>query len=369
MAGSIVLFGATGYTGELTARALVERGVKPVLAGRSREKLKALAGELDAELETEVADVADPASVRTLVQSGDVLVTTVGPFARFGAAAVEAAIEAGATYIDSTGEPPFIRRVFEQWGPRAESAGAVLLTAMGYDWVPGNLAGALALSEAGDAATRVETAYFVSGPFGPSGGTKASTVGAIIEPGYAYRDGRIVTERAGKRVNSFEVDGRTREAISAAASEHYTLPRSFPRLREVDAYLGWFGSRSRAMSIGSGLTSAVMRLPGAKSAIGAITERAVKGSTGGPSAEQRAKASSQIVGVATDARGTPLARVELAGVDGYDFTAGMLAWAAIRASESPIEKTGALGPVEAFGLEALEQGAADAGIARRASEL
>jgi short subunit dehydrogenase-like uncharacterized protein len=288
MAGRIVLFGATGYTGELTARALVDRGARPVLAGRTREKLESLAGELGSELETEVADVADPAGVRALVGPGDVLVTTVGPFARFGAPAVEAAIEAGATYIDSTGEPPFIRRVFEQWGARAESAGAVLLTAMGYDWVPGNLAGALALSEAGDAATRVETAYFTTGPFGPSGGTRASTAGAIIEPGYAYRDGRIVTERAGKRVKAFDVDGRSRQALSAAASEHYTLPRSFPQVREVDAYLGWFGSRSRAMSIGSAVTSAITRVPGARSAIGAITERAIKGSTGGPSAEQRA---------------------------------------------------------------------------------
>jgi short subunit dehydrogenase-like uncharacterized protein len=365
MAGRIVLFGATGYTGDLTARALVERGAKPVLAGRSRDKLEALAGELGAELETAVADVAAPDTVRALVERGDVLISTVGPFARFGDAAVEAAIDAGATYIDSTGEPPFIRRVFENWGPRAEPAGAALLTAMGYDWVPGNLAGALALTEAGEAATRVETAYFTTGPFGPSGGTKASTAGAIIEPGYAYRDGQIVIERAAKRVKEFDVDGRSRQALSAAASEHYTLPRSFPRVREVDAYLGWFGSRSRAMSIGSAVTSAITRLPGARSAIGAITERAIKGSTGGPSAEQRAQAGSHIVGIATDAAGTPLARVELAGVDGYDFTAGMLAWAAMRAAETPIEKTGALGPIEAFGLEALEQGAADAGIARR----
>ena len=60
MAGRTVLFGATGYTGDLTARSLVERGAKPVLAGRSPEKLKRLAGELGGDLETAVADVAQP---------------------------------------------------------------------------------------------------------------------------------------------------------------------------------------------------------------------------------------------------------------------------------------------------------------------
>jgi hypothetical protein len=63
-----------------------------------------------------------------------------------------------------------------------------------------------------------------------------------------------------------------------------------------------------------------------------------------------------------------LASVHVEGADGYDFTAGMLAWAAIRAAEAPLEATGAVGPVEAYGLGALEEGAADAGISRRDRE-
>jgi short subunit dehydrogenase-like uncharacterized protein len=108
----IVLFGATGYTGRLTAEAMVERGLKPVLAARSQDKLAALSEELGGGFETATADVADPPSVRALVEKGDVLVTTVGPFVRWGAPAAAAATTAGAHYIDSTGEPPFIREVF-----------------------------------------------------------------------------------------------------------------------------------------------------------------------------------------------------------------------------------------------------------------
>ena len=81
-----------------------------------------MAGELGG-LETAEADVADPASVSALVEEGDVLVTTVGPFARWGAPAAGAATTAGAHYLDSTGEPPFIREVFERYGPAAEKSG------------------------------------------------------------------------------------------------------------------------------------------------------------------------------------------------------------------------------------------------------
>jgi short subunit dehydrogenase-like uncharacterized protein len=206
----IVLFGATGYTGELTARALVARGARPVLAARNPERLGALAAELGG-LETRVADVGQPDSVRALVSRGDVLVSTVGPFARWGQPALDAAIGGGAHYIDSTGETSFIRQVFERFGPGAEAAGVGLLTALGYDWVPGNLAGALALRDAGETATRVEIGYFTTGTGGGdamSGGTRASAAGALLDPSYAWRGGRLVTERGAARSPSAAGSGR-----------------------------------------------------------------------------------------------------------------------------------------------------------------
>jgi short subunit dehydrogenase-like uncharacterized protein len=95
-----------------------------------------------------------------VVQGRDVLVSTVRPRLRWGAPAIEAAINAGAVSIDSSGEPASSAGVFDDYGPRAERTGASLLTAFGYDWVRGNLAGALALTEAGQAATRVQVGYF-----------------------------------------------------------------------------------------------------------------------------------------------------------------------------------------------------------------
>lgn len=363
MSGRIVLFGATGYTGELTARELAGIGERPVLAARDGARVRALADELGG-LEWAVADVARPESVRALVERGDVLVSCVGPFARWGAPAVEAAIDAGAHYLDSTGETPFIRRIFEQWGPRADAAGCALLTAMGYDWVPGNLAAALALTDAGDEATRVAVGYFLKGAAGMSGGTRASAAGVFLEPSFAWRGGRIVTERGGARGRSFLVDGRTRKALSAGSSEHFALPPSFPGLQEVDVYLGWFGGASdalRAVSLGLSIAT---RVPLVRGALGEVIGRAVKGSTGGPDAEARAASGSAIVAEACDGAGRVVGRAHLDGVNGYDFTAGMLAWGARAAAAGRLQGTGALGPVAAFGLPALSEGVRAAGIER-----
>jgi short subunit dehydrogenase-like uncharacterized protein len=364
MAARIVLFGATGYTGRLTAEAMAGRGLKPVLAGRSQAKLDELADELDGGFETMTADVSDPPSVAALVESGDVLVTTVGPFARWGQPAAAAATTVGAHYIDSTGEPSFIREVFERYGPAADQAGIGMLTAMGYDWVPGNLAGALALDRAGDLATRVDVGYFITGSGASmSGGTRASLVGAIVAPAFGFRGGRVETERGAKRVRSFRVGAKDLTGISVGSSEHFTLPRLAPRLREVNAYLGWFGPASRAMQAMSAGTSVAMKLPGVEKLWSTASDRFVQGSTGGPGEEARSRSGSQIVGIAYDAAGRPLSEVHLKGVDGYTFTGAMLAWAAERAAGGGLKGTGALGPVEGFGLEALVGGVAEAGIA------
>ena len=148
MAARIIIFGATGFTGRQVAERLVAQGAAPVLAGRSEGPVRELAERLGVEWRT--ADALRRNSVFALLERGDVLVSTVGPFAKWGEPAVRAAIAAHGTYIDSTGEPSFIRRVFEEFGAACAPCRRALLTAMGYDFVPGALAAALALEEAGE---------------------------------------------------------------------------------------------------------------------------------------------------------------------------------------------------------------------------
>jgi len=383
MSGRIVLYGATGYMGALTARAMVASGARPVLAGRNQSRLSALATRLSpagdgTELETAVAAAEGPGPLRDLIGAGDVLVSTAGPFMKVGRPAVAAAVDAGAVYLDSTGEPPFIREVFEEFGPRAERTGAVLLTAFGYDYVPGNLAGALALQAAGPGAARVRVGYFVRGDIrrGTSAGTRASVTGVLLEPGYAFRGGRIVGERTAAHVTSFTVDGKKRDALSIGSSEHFALPRLRPAagadgipeqvpLTDVGVYLGWFGQATRLVHYGSALAAPVSSLPGVRRAMDAAARR-IQRSRAAPGTATAIR--SDVVAVAGDASGRELAAVHLTGGDPYSFTAPMLAWAAGKAAAEGVRPAGALGPVEAFGADPLESACADAGFHRERSK-
>lgn len=362
MAGRIVLYGATGYTGTLIAQRLVAAGVAPVLAGRDQARLDALAARLDGEVETVRADALRQNSVFSLVGKGDVLVATVGPFSKYGAVAVRAAIAAGAVYMDSTGEPAFIRRVFEQFAGPAEKNGAALLTALGYDWVPGALAAALALEDAGPDAVRVDVGYYVSG-MSASAGTKESLIGATLDPGFRFSGGSVATERGAARVRSFSGVGGL--GFSVGGAEHFTVPMAYPRLSEVNTYLGagpltpivQLASTATTLAqrgVGGGVLRAVMQAAGERM-VSLLPDRS------------DTPATSRVVATAHSADGDQLGTTTLDGPDPYDFTASFMAWAAQRAASAGVEGTGALSPLLAFGgLAGLHSGCVAAGISERA---
>ncbi|WP_067138978.1 saccharopine dehydrogenase NADP-binding domain-containing protein [Microtetraspora malaysiensis] len=356
----IVLFGATGFTGRLTAQALLMLGARPLLVGRDQTRLDAFAASLPVALPTAVADAGRSESLARLLNAGDVLISTVGPFARWGEGAVAAATEAGAVYLDSAGEPTFIKRIFQRYGPAAATRQAALITAFGYDYVPGNVAAALALRKAGAEAVRVDVGYFVRGNMAKraSAGTRASALGVVLEPMYGFREGRIVREHG--RTRQFAVGGRRRHGISMGASEHFALPRAFPGLREVNVYLGWLGGLTRAAGVLARATPVLAALPGAKRVTEAMADRVIRLGNRGRAVD--VGISSQTVAEAYNQDGRLLASVQLDGGDPYDFTARILAWAATTALADGVKGTGALGPVEAFGLDALLDGCSGAGL-------
>jgi short subunit dehydrogenase-like uncharacterized protein len=252
--------------------------------------------------------------------------------------------------------------VFERWDAPARTAGAGLITAFGYDYVPGNLAAALALERAGESAAKVAIGYFISGKANPkdavSGGTASSLAGVMLSPSFAFRGGRVVTERSAKRVRSFDAGSKRLTGISVGSSEHFALPKIHPSLREVDVYLGWFGPASRVMQV----MTLSGELPGVRAGVEKLGRRFVKGSSGGPDEAARSRTGSIIVAEVYDAAGTMLTRVEMKGPNGYTFTGEVLAWGAQQALEHGLQGSGALGPAEAFGLRALEVGCAELGL-------
>ncbi|MCW2696421.1 MAG: Saccharopine dehydrogenase [Modestobacter sp.] len=365
MAARIVLLGATGHTGGLTARALVAAGARPVLAGRDPGRLGPLAGCLGGDggpLETAAADVTDPSTVRALVGRGDVLLTTVGPFQQLGGAAVGAAVDAGAVYLDSTGEPPFLRRVFEHSGPRAQRSGAALLPAFGHDYVPGVLAGALALAAAGERAHRLDVGYTTDGTRGQafSRGTLVSLLGVLLEPGHAFTGGRLVEQPAGARLWRFEVGGRVRRGLSVGGSEHLTLPALAPSLREIGVFLDWLGPAAPLAHRLAPLSPWAARLPGVRGAVPRLAGVLGAGVAVSPAPQPDGRTA--VLAEVRDPAGERVSAVALTGPEPYALTAALLAWAAVRAATEGVRGTGALGPVQAFGLDELTAGAAAAGL-------
>lgn len=368
----ILVFGATGFTGRMVVESLVSDGRDVRIAGRSQERLEKLSGRHGG-LEWCVADVKDPESVAKAAKGASVLVTTVGPYTWWGHVAADAALEAGIPYIDITGEPGWLRKVFDDYGPQAVAAGVPMLPAIGYDYVPGNLAGALALEAAGDAARSIDIGYFLTGENSRSmkslsGGTLRSLRASSSEEQFAFQGGVLISERGAKRVIGFELGSRKATAVSIGSTEHYTLPRLAPQLENVNAGLGWFGPASRVVSLASAFGRQAERVPGVSSIVQKITGgQGVRDTNGksdpsGPNEDSRAQARTNVVAIARDGEDREVARVHLDGPNPYDLTGKIVSWTAGRAEDGLIEGSGALGPVEAFGLDELRDACAAIGL-------
>lgn len=366
MSGTVVVLGATGYTGRLAVEALLGRGVRPVLAGRRADELSRVATELGGAepLATRVVDVADTGALRALISPGDVLLTTVGPFERFGYGVAEAAASAGAHYVDSTGEVGFVRGIWQRLDGIAREHGSTMLPAFGYDYVPGILAGALALADA-PAATRAEIGYFATGPLwkGLSQGTRATMADGLTLPSTVWRDGRLTDVRTAASASAFTVHGRRRTAFLVSGTEVLALPRLHPTLREVEVYNGWFPPLSRAITVTSAVADRLARRPAGRRLVERIAHLAV-GRAGGPDAAERKRTRTHAVARATDASGSPLAEVHVEGPSIYSLTGELLAMAAHLLATGAGEEAGVVTPIEAFGAQLLESCCADVGLAR-----
>lgn len=138
----IVLFGATGFTGGLTADYLAAHapaGLRWAIAGRNADKLEAVRQRLGGDVEVLVADATDPAALADVARRTRVVATTIGPYVEHGGPLVGACAEAGTDYLDLTGEPEFVDRTFLAHHQTAVRTGARLVHACGFDSIPYDL--------------------------------------------------------------------------------------------------------------------------------------------------------------------------------------------------------------------------------------
>src|SRR3954454_7763252 len=140
----IVVFGATGFTGALTAEYLVAHapeGARLALAGRNQSKLEAVRERIGApsDLPLLQADVTDADSLRRVASQSRVVITTVAPYTLPGEPLVAACAAAGTDYVDLTGEPEFVDLMWLRYHTQAQRTGARLVHSCGFDSIPYDL--------------------------------------------------------------------------------------------------------------------------------------------------------------------------------------------------------------------------------------
>lgn len=341
---SVVLYGATGFTGRLVARELLRRGATVVLAGRDFAKLSARASELGGGLELATASLDDPAALTEALGRGRVVVNCAGPFARTGDPVLEAAIRAGVHYLDTTGEQDWIRRVFEVHDPALRAAGVAAAPGMAFSHAPGDVLCHLVGVQA-EPVRRLTVAYHVEG-FEMSRGTVHSSLEQLNGLDVAYEGGRWVDGGARPRRERFAFDTGIGERHVARypTGEVVTVPRHV----EVDELAARISTVSIAPRLVAPVVPAVTPLLGrllrtrAKHGL----ERLIGLLPEGPSDDARRDVRWTVVAEAFGRDGIR-ARGVVSGPDIYGVTAVSIAEAALRMADPAYAPVGAVAPAQA----------------------
>jgi short subunit dehydrogenase-like uncharacterized protein len=364
----VVIYGATGFTGELVASYFarnvpVER-TSWAIAGRNREKLLAVRERLAriqpacARLPLVVASNEDGAALSAMVKNAKVVLTTVGPFSKYGALLFQLCAEQGADYVDSTGEFSFVRTMRERHAQRAQASGSIMVSCCGVDSIPTDLGLYFTMREL--RASGVRGPVDVEGLFEvrarPSGGTWNSILSALGELRTAPPtvqppevQGRAV-QRADERVHrdrefgwvvpfaTVDPEIALRSAAELAwygspfSYGHYLVVRTMPRLVALGAAAASV-TASAQLSVGRALLGRL--LPSGR----------------GPSEEQRKQHWFRLRFRARHAAGELVCEVR-GGDPGYDETAKMLAESALCLAVDRARlpaRAGVLTPACAFG--------------------
>jgi short subunit dehydrogenase-like uncharacterized protein len=341
---TIVLYGATGYTGRLVADELARRGLDHVLSGRDPDKLAELADARGAAALP--ASLDDDASLRALLQDASAVINCAGPFTVAGDALVRAAVNTRTHYVDSTGEQTFIKLVFDRHGAAAARAGVALVSGLGFDYAPGDCLARLT-ARGVEPLRELVVAYDVDG-FGMSRGTLRSALEMMQGGDVVYRDERWQpAPRAISRASfDFGPPAGRRSVSRYPAGEVVTIPHH-TRTQSVTALISNttvapVGALAPVLPYAMPALALTLRTP-----LRGLLSRSVGALPEGPAEEDRRAASFTIVALAHAIDGTTRRGV-LHGSDVYGLTAVSLVHGAQRLSEPGYDRSGALPPAGAF---------------------
>ena len=370
----IVLFGATGFTGALTAEYLARHGgptLRWALAGRNldklqkvRERLAAVAPGFDA-IKLLLADVTDPASIQHIAESARVVITTVGPYIQYGEPLVAACANAGTDYVDLTGEPEFVDQMWLRYHELAVKTGARIVHCCGFDSIPHDLGVWFTVGQLpANVPIKIEGFVRAGGTF--SGGTLHSAVTAFSR----FRSSLNISKQrrqaqplpAGRKIGSTGESVHFETELDGWA---VPMPTIDPQIvRRSAAALDRYGPDFRYghFLLLKKLTSVLVLLGGVAAVFAGAQFRLtrdrllrIKEAGAGPSPEQRSKGWFKVTFIGTG--GGKNVETQVSGGDpGYGETAKMLAESALCLAFDKLPRLGGvLTPVQAMGSALLER--------------
>jgi short subunit dehydrogenase-like uncharacterized protein len=373
----IVLFGATGFTGGLTAEYLARAEVtggatRWALAGRNQAKLEAVRDRLASidpaagSLDLLSADVTDAASLRRIAESANVVITTVGPYIHYGEPLVAACAAAGTGYVDLTGEPEFVDLMWLRHHEQAERTGARIVHCCGFDSIPHDLGALYTVNQLPEGvALKVEGFVRAGGTF--SGGTYHT---AIHNMGRLRSSRQVAAQR--KRLEG-RPDGRRIKGITSLphrdeTANGWVLPiptidpqvvlssaRALPRYGPEFSYGHYMVSKRLAtlggLAVGAGAVIALAQLPPTRNLLLKFRDPG-----DGPTPEQREKAWFTVTFKGEAAGGERVVTEVSGGDPGYGETSKMLGEAALCLAHDDLsERAGQLTPAVAMGQALIDR--------------
>jgi short subunit dehydrogenase-like uncharacterized protein len=382
----IVVFGATGFTGALTAEYLARNapaGMRWALAGRNLSKLEQVRGRLAvidpacADMSLLQADADDVSSLRAVAESSRVVITTVGPYIRYGEPLVAACAGAGTDYVDLTGEPEFVDQMWLSYHEQAERSGARIVHSCGFDSIPYDLGVQFTVEHLPEDAP-ISIDGFVRTKASFSGGTYQSAIEILsrLRSGakVARERRRLEGDPAGRRVRGVAGKPHPDEfaggwVVPFPTVDPATVLRSARALERYGpdfSYSHYLVAGPLPMLVGlgaaAGVAAALAQIPPARDQL-----MKLKRAGEGPSDERRAKSWFSIrfaaqAGGAGNGDRTEL-RTEVNGGDpGYTETSKMLAESALCLAYDDLPaRAGQLTPAVAMG-DAFRQRLVAAGI-------
>ena len=332
--GTILIYGATGYTGTLLAEHALARGLRPILAGRDPDKLRPLARRLA--LESRAARLDEPERLRAALNGVAAAIHAAGPFSKTARPMAEACLATGVHYVDITGEISVLEALAAR-DAEARAAGIVLLPAAGFDVVPSDcLAAHVARRLPGATHLRIS----IGGFGGFSQGTARTMVEGIAWGTRVRRDGRIVELPSPPR-SSADFGRGPRRTVGLGWGDVSSAWYS-TRVPNIDVYFEAFP----AMAAAAGLPAGIRRII-ARETVQRLINRGIDRLPAGPSETARKAARSTFLAEAWDGAGRRVAsRMETP--EGYTLTAATALEVARRLASGAVP-AGFHTPVTAFG--------------------